>query len=119
MPRILAWFLTLNFVNFAWIFFRTKIFDNAINVIKGMLGLNGILLPSGLAPVVGFLTRYGVNFGEGDWSITMIAFLIIFLILSVLFKNSNKMLDDFNPYKTGVHGGLVGYIYFYNRFSKI
>jgi alginate O-acetyltransferase complex protein AlgI len=97
MPQILGWFLTFNFVNFAWIFFRAKNFDNAIDVVKGLLGLNGILLPSGLAPVVGFLTRYGVKFGEGDWSITMIAFLIIFLILSILFQNSNQMLDDFNP----------------------
>jgi alginate O-acetyltransferase complex protein AlgI len=97
LPRLLAWFLTFNFVNFAWIFFRAKDVNDAIDVIKGMLGLNGILLPAGLVSVFSFLTGYGVNFGEGNWDITIIAFLIIFLILSILFKNSNQMLDDFNP----------------------
>jgi alginate O-acetyltransferase complex protein AlgI len=97
LPQFLAWFLTFNFVNFAWIFFRAKDVNDAIYVIKGMLGLNGIRLPAGLASVFSFLSRYGVKFGEGDWDITIMAFLIIFLTLSILFNNSNQMLDDFNP----------------------
>jgi alginate O-acetyltransferase complex protein AlgI len=97
MPQILAWFLTFNFINFAWIFFRAKNVDDALQVIKGLLGLNGIVLPPALASALGFLTRYGIKFGEGDWNITMISFLSIFLILSILFKNSNQMLDNFNP----------------------
>ncbi len=97
LPRILAWFLTFNFVNFAWIFFRAKDVHDAIYVIKGMLGLNGVLLPAGLAPMFSFLMSSGVKFGKGDWDITIAAFLLIFLILSILFKNSNQMLDNFNP----------------------
>ncbi|MFZ5448088.1 MAG: MBOAT family O-acyltransferase [Thermodesulfobacteriota bacterium] len=97
MPRLLAWFLTFNFVNITWVFFRGKNFDNAMDVFKGMLGLNGIVLPVSLTSPFGFLTKYGVKFGDGDWDMTIIASLIIFLVLSILFKNSNQMLDDFNP----------------------
>ena len=42
LPKILAWFITFNFVNFAWVFFRANSVDDALKVIKGMLGLNGI-----------------------------------------------------------------------------
>jgi len=32
----LAWFITFNFVNIAWIFFRAKEWDDAIKVLNGM-----------------------------------------------------------------------------------
>ncbi|WP_459815031.1 MBOAT family O-acyltransferase [Campylobacter concisus] len=34
--KILAWFITFNFVNIAWVFFRAKEWDDAIKVLKGM-----------------------------------------------------------------------------------
>ena len=37
---MLAWFITFNFVNFAWVFFRAKDFNSAIKVIKGMFGFD-------------------------------------------------------------------------------
>ncbi|MCK5536337.1 MAG: MBOAT family protein, partial [Bacteroidales bacterium] len=36
MPKILAWFITFNFINIAWIFFRAKEWNDAIKVLKGM-----------------------------------------------------------------------------------
>ena len=38
----LAWLITFNFVNIAWVFFRAKEWDDAIKVLSGMIGLNGI-----------------------------------------------------------------------------
>ena len=35
----LAWLITFNFVNVAWIFFRAESWDDAIKVLKGMLGM--------------------------------------------------------------------------------
>jgi len=48
LNRYIAWFITFNFVNFSWIFFRAKHWDDAVKVIHGMLGLNGILIDKGL-----------------------------------------------------------------------
>ena len=40
----LAWFLTFNFINFAWVFFRAKEWDDAIKVLKGMIDVDHIVL---------------------------------------------------------------------------
>jgi D-alanyl-lipoteichoic acid acyltransferase DltB (MBOAT superfamily) len=36
----LAWFITFNFVNIAWVFFRAKEWDDAVKVLSGMFGLS-------------------------------------------------------------------------------
>ncbi|MBU0631311.1 MBOAT family protein [bacterium] len=46
LPVILAWFITFNFVNIAWVFFRAKEWDDAIKVLKGMVSINVIALNS-------------------------------------------------------------------------
>jgi len=45
MNSILAWFITFNFINIAWIFFRAKEFDDAFKVLGGMFFVKGVLLP--------------------------------------------------------------------------
>jgi len=44
MPKLLAWFITFNFINIAWVFFRAKEWDDAIKVISGMLNYNSYVL---------------------------------------------------------------------------
>lgn len=36
MNSMLAWFITFNFVNIAWVFFRAKEWDDALKVLDGM-----------------------------------------------------------------------------------
>ncbi|MDX4070079.1 MBOAT family O-acyltransferase, partial [Aliarcobacter skirrowii] len=45
MNTILAWFITFNFVNIAWIFFRAKEWDDAIKVLSSMFSLDNVVLP--------------------------------------------------------------------------
>jgi len=40
MPKLLAWFITFNFVNVAWVFFRAKEWEDAIKVLNGMFGID-------------------------------------------------------------------------------
>jgi D-alanyl-lipoteichoic acid acyltransferase DltB (MBOAT superfamily) len=101
MPNWLAWFITFNFVNIAWIFFRAKTWADAIKVLKGMFGFSGIMLPGTLSAKLGFLSAYGVTFTQlsarfnGIYkAITMI---IVFLIVSLTFRNSMAMKDSFRP----------------------
>ena len=42
LPTLLAWFITFNFINIAWVFFRAKEWDDAIKVLKGMVGMTGV-----------------------------------------------------------------------------
>jgi len=42
MPPLLGWFLTFNFINVICVYFRAPTFADSTNVLKGMIGLNGI-----------------------------------------------------------------------------
>ena len=100
MNKILAWFITFNFINIAWIFFRAKDWDDALKVLQGMFGLSGIVLPNFLLVKLGFLTKYGVGFDNfiervGDKS--TILFLLLGFILILAFKNSIEKMISFQP----------------------
>lgn len=45
LNKFISWFITFNFINITWIFFRAKNIDTAINIIKNMLRLNNFVLP--------------------------------------------------------------------------
>ena len=95
MNSVLAWFITFNFVNIAWVFFRAKEWEDAIKVLKGMFGFNGIIISDKLASKISFLENYGVEFGKMfvniQGSIQIIGWLILAFIIILLFKNSGEM----------------------------
>lgn len=98
LPKVLAWFITFNFVNIAWVFFRAKEWDDAIKVLSGMAGLTGIIIKKKLEEKLSFLSHYGVEFGEvmkyvGDGSNSFKLILISFIIVMV-FKNTMESLHS-------------------------
>lgn len=101
MPILLAWFITFNFVNTTWIFFRAETWDKAINILQGMVGLQGIMLDRGLAKSLAFMTKYGILFGNflddnnvGNGSLKAALVAIIFTIWA---KNSQEWMRGFKP----------------------
>lgn len=42
MNPLLGWFITFNFINITWVFFRAQEWHDAVNVLSGMFGLRGI-----------------------------------------------------------------------------
>ncbi|QOG11497.1 MBOAT family O-acyltransferase [Arcobacter sp. FWKO B] len=42
LNSIIAWFITFNFINISWVFFRAKEWDDAMKVLKGMFNFNDI-----------------------------------------------------------------------------
>lgn len=114
MPKILAWFITFNFVNIGWVFFRAKTFGDAITILKAMMGLHGITLFSFLANKLSFLSAYGVKFGyvlinlqADSW-----VFLWLGLIWFVIFyKNSIQMMKEFKAdWKTFAMASILSII---------
>jgi len=99
MNKILAWFITFNFINITWIFFRAKSWDDAIKVLDSMFSLNNIMLPGSLENKLVILKSYGVTFGFWLNNILGNSWTTIWLILSfitILFiKNSNEQLEKF------------------------
>ncbi|MDN5089969.1 MBOAT family O-acyltransferase, partial [Aliarcobacter butzleri] len=45
MNKILAWFITFNFINITWIFFRAKDFESAMKVLGSMFSFDNVVLP--------------------------------------------------------------------------
>jgi len=99
LPDIAAWFLTFNFVNLAWIFFRAKSVDDALRIIKGMLGMTGVLLPNQILSFFPLLKPFFQGTGTmknlGDGSIMgfveMLLFLIMVSVVVFLMRNTNQM----------------------------
>jgi len=104
LPSWVSWFITFNFVNIAWIFFRAKEWNDAIKVLGSMFSLDNIVLPSNLENKLYFLTDIGIHFGkfteniEGDYTF---AWVVLALVLNLMFKNSNEKTQNLKlNYKT-------------------
>jgi D-alanyl-lipoteichoic acid acyltransferase DltB (MBOAT superfamily) len=67
--KFLAWFITFNFVNITFIFFRAKDWDDAVKVLSGMITLD--------IPMA--------------FDATQLIYIGLFFIM-ILFKNSNEII---------------------------
>lgn len=95
----LAWLITFNFVNIAWIFFRAKEWEDAIKVLSSMFSFNNIVLPERLQSILVFLSDYNVEFGLWAQNISgtnqTIVFIFLGLILVLFFDNSTQKINLF------------------------
>lgn len=101
----LAWLITFNFVNVAWVFFRAKEWEDAIKVLKGMFGLSGVVFPNYFEVKFEFLKQFGIIFGRflaniGGDNFTPLTFILTFF-LTFFFNNSMEKWKKFEMnYKT-------------------
>ena len=101
MNTVLAWFITFNFINITWIFFRAKDWTQASSVINGMIGGNGIMLPEKYAKYVGIVQESILQFGtvyehiNGKSQTT--TYLILGFIMVLVLKNSMQLVEEFKP----------------------
>jgi len=84
MNSIFAWFITFNFINIAWVFFRAKDFNNALEILYKMFNI------SSFDSIFNYLT---INKVTDSIFFILGAFIIIFL------KNSNELMAQFKPNK--------------------
>lgn len=110
LPRALAWFLTFNFVNIAWIFFRARTWDDAVKVLAGMFGMNGLKLSKSAAKY-DVLRDAGVQFGDlffRSFANSAPLLIIAALIISLVARNSDEMARSFTPNaKTAVFAVVI------------
>jgi len=100
MNKVLAWFITFNFVNMAFVFFRAKSWEDAGKVLSGMLGLQGVSLPASFSGSLAFLSEYGVKFGAFNMAVDLklaALALVAAMVLVLGFKNSIEMETRFRP----------------------
>lgn len=98
LPKLLAWFITFQFVNAAWVFFRATSVSEAITVLKSMAGLNGLSLPSELQGT--FLKKINLpyyDFTLADNFFDMTGLLLGAFLIAVLAKNSMFYREHLKP----------------------
>ena len=107
MHSLLAWFLTFNFINITWIFFRAKDMQDAWRVLSSMFSLDRVVLPSFLETKMEFLHTFGISFGffvaniGGDYFTPL--WILCAFVLVLYFKNSMKI-------SCGGGGGIISAI---------
>ena len=100
-----AWLITFNFINIAWVFFRAKEWDDAIKVLGAMFSLNNVVLPEKYAEKYAekllFLKDFGIEFGivlKGiDGKSQTIAFILLGFMIVLFMKNSMEKITTFKP----------------------
>jgi D-alanyl-lipoteichoic acid acyltransferase DltB (MBOAT superfamily) len=104
LHKALAWFLFFTFFNISAIFFRANTWGDAIKVLKGLLGMNGILVSPKLAdnPFWQKMSAIGIRFGEWRENLPQMDsyiyfFCVVLILFVVLTKNSNELLGNFSP----------------------
>ena len=100
MPGFLGWLITFNFINLSFVFFRSKSVAAALAMLRGMAGLNGVMLHSSLAKYPA-LSRMGITFGgwldpiKGkDLTLIMVA---CALLVTAFGKNSMELVSRVRP----------------------
>ena len=99
LNRTLAWFLTFNFVNIAWVFFRARSFSDALSVLAGMAGLNGLVPAGFISSWAGASGRWLAEAGKfvpSDLP-AAITILLLCMALVLLTPNSIELKDRFKP----------------------
>jgi len=98
----LGWFITFNFVNIAWVFFRAKDFEAVEKVLGGMVGIGGIMLNEKIGEkVINTLSPYGISFGNWLGHINghdnTIGWTIIAVFVVKTLQNSNEYAHKVRP----------------------
>ncbi len=93
MPRLLAWFLTFNFVNITWVFFRARTWNDALRVLKAMFGGESLGLSDRFH-------QLGIGFGSLVYmhvNKNVFPLLALLTLIAVILRNSNEMAQSFRP----------------------
>ncbi|MFJ5623529.1 MBOAT family O-acyltransferase [Peribacillus loiseleuriae] len=99
LNKFLAWFITFQFVNASWVFFRAPDFQTAIEVLKSMIGMNGVKMPENILTYfqwdIGTAYVYTFSLAEEIWK--PVTFIIVSFIIAVWAKNSIQLKDTLKP----------------------
>ena len=98
MPTWLAWFITFNFINIAWVFFRATSFDSALKVLTAMF--SGVLvLPQSLPEYFVFLKDTSISFGHWtriyQYETYIGLWMIVGLLVILILPNSMQWKEKF------------------------
>jgi len=98
MHMFLAWFITFNFLNITWVFFRAKEWNDALKVLKGMFGQTGISITEQSNKFLGNISSWNKFYSISDNAYISSAYEVLVFILSafiitLMLKNSTEYIN--------------------------
>ena len=96
MPKILAWFITFNFINIAWVFFRAKEWSDATKILSAM-----------------FFGIFDISYLDNE----IIGWIGAGIIL-IFFKNSMQLRQNFKVNLTYLFFTTILFITTYGRLNE-
>lgn len=97
MNQYVAWFLTFNFINVTWVFFRAESLDDAITFVQKMFGgHSSTAIGTEFLDVTGMLLDMTLsnNFVSSEVSYLALPCAFLAILATLLTKNSNEILAD-------------------------
>ncbi len=101
--RFLGWALTFFAVVFAWVFFRAENLSQALSIVKGMAGMNGVVLPYRWQEKMGYVAdwliqqgvvfQHSATFGGG----TQVNWIIICALIAWFAPNTQQIMASYRP----------------------
>ena len=91
LPTIVAWFITFNFINIAWVFFRAKSFDDALKVLKAMFS-GKFIMPESLTNIASWSKLFASQH-------YMLIYLFLAMVIVLFMPNSMEWKDKFKTNK--------------------
>jgi len=123
MNKYLAWFITFNFINVAWVFFRAKEFEDAIKVLSGMVGNSGVVLQQKYLDKYSFLSDLNIEAGRVTQHIgggtDVLFYLSIAFLIILLLKNAMYFYKNFKINLLSICITIILIITVFSHFSNI
>ncbi|MFM2060724.1 MAG: hypothetical protein RLZZ507_394 [Cyanobacteriota bacterium] len=100
LPKFFAWLITFIAVIIGWVLFRAQNITDAVELLRTMAGMKGLVLTEGYQSSWQWLTAFGVRFQRsypylpGKETLIFIFGLIIWV---VLLPNTQEIMDRFKP----------------------
>jgi alginate O-acetyltransferase complex protein AlgI len=113
MHKAFAWFITFNFINICWVFFRAQDIKSAFKVLRGMFFPDSLPLPAFLLQKFEFMQNMPLfipvknPFRAIDGSYEMILLLLSSFVIILLFKNSQEYFQELTPSKKSKYFILI------------
>ena len=100
--RSIGWITTFIAVVISWVFFKANNFDTATSILSSMFAFNGVNLAQFLAPYLGFLRNFGVEFlgftvNVGISQKYATFGILILLLIAWSTPNTQQWMDKYNP----------------------
>lgn len=107
MNTFFAWFITFNFVNIAWVFFRAKEWEDAVKVLSSMFNFHSMeeaihfdKIFNNVGIVAHFIhTELMIMDNQSLLNLHVLEAMLFGFIVTLLFQNSTEIASKFNETK--------------------